>query len=112
MNRYFVALAVLFVVRVIFPISVAPAQIAPEDVEIPTGDVWPSREERIYIPRNGLIPNSVDDEANGQGPRSRLRQNRKNARPQHHPKKTPSLPRRDIVPVKSVHLSIFCLRMP
>jgi hypothetical protein len=77
MNRYFVALAVLFVVRVIFPISVASAQIAPGDVEIPTGDVWPSREERIYIPRNALIPNSVNDDANAPGPRSRLRQNRR-----------------------------------
>jgi hypothetical protein len=77
MNRYFVALAVLFVVRVIFPISVASAQIAPEDVEIPTGDVWPSREERIYIPRDAPIANGVDDEANAPGPRSRLRQNRR-----------------------------------
>jgi hypothetical protein len=64
MNRYSVALAALFVVRQIFPISVAFAQIAPGDVEMPTGDVWPSREEWVYTPQNALMPNSVDDEAN------------------------------------------------
>src|ERR1700726_4615491 len=77
MNRYSAALAALFFVRLIFPISLAFAQIAPGDVEMPTGDVWPSREERVYIPRNALIPNSVNDDANAPGPRSRLRPNRR-----------------------------------
>ena len=64
MNRYSPALAALFVVLLIFPISAASAQIAPGDVEMPTGDVWPSREERIYIPQNALVPDRVDGEAN------------------------------------------------
>ena len=64
MNRYVAALAALFVVRLILPISAASAQIAPGDVEMPTGDVWPSREERIHIPHNALVPNRVVGEAN------------------------------------------------
>jgi hypothetical protein len=68
MSRYFAALAPLLVVRLIFPISVAFAQIAPGDVEMPTGDVWPSREERIYIPQNALVPNRVDGEAKDPAP--------------------------------------------
>jgi hypothetical protein len=60
MNRYSAALAALFVVRLILPISAASAQIAPGDVEMPTGDVWPSREERVHIPQNALVPKSVD----------------------------------------------------
>jgi len=64
MNRYSAALAALFVVRLILPISAASAQIAPGDVEMPTGDVWPSREERVYIPQNALVPKSVDEQAN------------------------------------------------
>src|ERR1700730_764199 len=64
MNTYSAALAALFVVRLIFPISAASAQLAPGEVEMPTGDVWPSREERIYIPQNALVPNRVDGKAN------------------------------------------------
>ena len=64
MNRYSAALAPLLVVRLIFPISVAFSQIAPGDVEMPTGDVWPSREERVYIPQNALVPKSVDEQPN------------------------------------------------
>jgi hypothetical protein len=64
MNRYSASLAALFVVRAIFPIFAASAQIAPGDVEMPTGDVWPSREERVYIPQNALVPKGVDEQAN------------------------------------------------
>jgi len=64
MNRYSAALAALFVVLLICPISAASAQIAPGDVEMPTGDVWPSRKERVYIPQNALVPKSVDEQAN------------------------------------------------
>src|ERR1700686_5737944 len=64
MNRYSAALAALFVVRLIFPISAASAQIAPGDVEMPTGDVWPPRKEWVYIPQNALVPKSVDEQAN------------------------------------------------
>jgi len=64
MNRYSAALAALLVVRLILPISAAFAQIAPGDVEMPTGDVWPSREERVYIPQNALVPKRVDEQAN------------------------------------------------
>jgi hypothetical protein len=64
MNRYSAALAALFVVRLILPISAASAQIVPGDVEMPTGDVWPSREERVYIPQNALVPKKIDEQAN------------------------------------------------
>jgi hypothetical protein len=68
MNRYSAALAALFAVRLILPISAGSAQIAPGDVEMPTGDVWPSREERIYIPQNALVPNRVNGEAKDPAP--------------------------------------------
>ena len=64
MCRYLVALAALFVACLILPIPIASAQVAPGDTEMPTGDVWPSREERIYIPQKALMPNRVDDETN------------------------------------------------
>ena len=64
MYRYCVALAILSVVRLFFAISLASAQFAPSADEMPTGDVWPSREERIYIPKSALVPNGVDHEAN------------------------------------------------
>jgi hypothetical protein len=80
MNRYSAALAALFVVCLILPISAASAQIAPGDVEMPTGDVWPSREERVYIPRNALVPKSVDEQANAPRSRTRLRRKRRTRR--------------------------------
>ena len=63
MCRYLVALAALFVACLILPISIASAQVAPGDTEMPTGDVWPSREEPIYIQQKAL-PNRVDNETN------------------------------------------------
>jgi hypothetical protein len=63
MHRYLVALAALFIFSLISPISVSSAQIVPVDVELPTGDVWPSLGERICIPQEGLAPSIVNDGA-------------------------------------------------
>jgi hypothetical protein len=55
MNKCSVGLAALVVVCLIFPISAATAQS-----EIPTGDVWPSREDRIYVPQEALeLPDPI-----------------------------------------------------
>jgi hypothetical protein len=55
MNKCSVGLAALPVVYLIFPISAATAQS-----EIPTGDVWPSREDRVYVPREALeLPDTI-----------------------------------------------------
>ncbi len=44
----------------IFLISAARAQIAPSANEMATGDIWPSREELIYVPQEALeLPNPV-----------------------------------------------------
>ena len=88
MNRYFAVLAVMFVVCPTFLTSVASPQVAPRDVEMPTGDVWPSLEERIYIPHNALTPNSVDDQVNTR--RGRLRQNRRTLGHRNHSKRPPA----------------------
>jgi hypothetical protein len=52
--KYSVVLAALLAVYLIFPISAARAQIAPSATEMATGDVWTSREELIYVPREAL----------------------------------------------------------
>jgi hypothetical protein len=45
----------LIVVYLIFPIPAADAQI-----ETATGDVWPSREERVYVPQEALeLPDAI-----------------------------------------------------
>jgi hypothetical protein len=86
MNRYFAALALLFVVVCsTYLTSVASPQIAPRDVAMPTGDVWPSLEERIYIPPNALTLNSMDNEVNA--PRGQLRQNPRTLGHRNHSKK-------------------------
>jgi hypothetical protein len=55
MNKCSVGLAALPVVYLIFPISAATAQS-----EIPTGDVWSSREDRVYVPREALeLPDTI-----------------------------------------------------
>jgi hypothetical protein len=96
MNRYFAALAALFVVRLILPISAASAQIALGDVEMPTGDVWPSQEQRIYIPQNALVPNGVDGEANVPPSPEAATPKSKNTSSQHPPNNAVSPPRTDI----------------
>jgi hypothetical protein len=108
MHRYFVALAALFVVRLIFPIpsawaQIAPgeAQIAPSDVETPTGDVWPSREERIYIPQNPLTPHSVDDDANAPPSPGSATIKSKNTPLRHVPNNSLSSPRTDALSGKN-----------
>ena len=87
MTRYFASLAVLFVVCLTFLTSVAFPQVAPREVEMPTGDVWPSLEEQIYIPRNALTPNSEDDEANART--GRVPKNRRTLVHRNHSKKPP-----------------------
>jgi hypothetical protein len=55
MSIDYVALAALLAVHLIFSSSPAPAQTAPSGgTEMATGDVWISRGERIYVPREAL----------------------------------------------------------
>ena len=49
MYKCSVALTALIVVHLIFPIPAANAQ-----VDMATGDVWSSREERVYVPQEAL----------------------------------------------------------
>jgi hypothetical protein len=61
MYRHSVALAALSAAHLIFAISGAFAQTAPNTVEKATGDAWPSREELIYVPREALeLPNASE----------------------------------------------------
>jgi hypothetical protein len=56
MNRHSVSLAALLMAHLIFPMSGAFAQTAPNMVA--TGDAWPSQEKLIYVPREALeLPN-------------------------------------------------------
>lgn len=82
MCRYLVALGALFVACLILSISIASAQVAPGDAKMPTGDVWPSREERIYIPQKALTPNRVDDETNAPSSGNEAAPNAKKTPPQ------------------------------
>ena len=85
MCRYQGSLPALFVACLIIPMSVAFAQFASGDTEIPTGDVWPSREERVVIPRKALRPNSVDDESNTSRSMDQATPNVRQLPPQIHP---------------------------
>jgi hypothetical protein len=47
--------AALIVVHLIFPISAVTAQ-----TEMATGDIWPSREDRVYVPQEALeLPDTI-----------------------------------------------------
>jgi hypothetical protein len=53
-----VTMAALFFACLTLPISGALAQIGP--TEMATGDVWSSREELVYVPREALeLPDAV-----------------------------------------------------
>jgi hypothetical protein len=54
MSKTSVQVAALLVVSLIVPISNVSAQNPSGEVGIATGDVWPSREEYIYVPREAL----------------------------------------------------------
>jgi hypothetical protein len=55
MYKCSVGLAALIVVHLIFPISAATAQ-----TEMATGDAWPSREDRVYVPQEALeLPDTI-----------------------------------------------------
>jgi hypothetical protein len=50
----------VFAVHLIFLISAARAQTAPDGAEMATGDVWISRGEHIYVPREALeLPKTI-----------------------------------------------------
>ena len=87
MSRYLAALAALFVACRTLPISMASAQVAPGDTEMPTGDVWPPHEERIYTPQKTLIPKKVGDETTAPPSGDEAAPNRKRA-----PSQDPSCP--------------------
>jgi hypothetical protein len=95
MYKYYVALAALLIFSLSSPISVPYAQIAPGDVELPTGDVWPSQGERNYIPQEGLVPSIVNDGANALPSREAAAPNSNNTPSQHPPNNALSLPRID-----------------
>jgi hypothetical protein len=58
MSKSSVALAALLMAGLTLPISRLAAQTHIGDVETGTGDVWPSREPYIYVPREALeLPN-------------------------------------------------------
>jgi hypothetical protein len=56
-----VAMAALFLVAcLILPIPGSLAQVGPITTEMATGDVWSSREELVYVPREALeLPEPV-----------------------------------------------------
>jgi hypothetical protein len=55
MDKCSLSLAALIVVHLICPISAATAQ-----TEMATGDVWPSREDRVYVPQEALeLPDTI-----------------------------------------------------
>ena len=54
MSKTSVQVAALLVIGLIFPIFSVSAQTASGEVGTATGDVWPYREEYIYIPREAL----------------------------------------------------------
>jgi hypothetical protein len=66
----------------IFPISVVRAQIAPDAIEMATGDVWSSTEELIYVPREALelptpiSPGDMEMATAMSGPLERIRSTR------------------------------------
>jgi hypothetical protein len=55
-----VTMAALFFVCLTLPIPGALAQAGPNTIEMATGDVWSSREELVYVPREALeLPDAV-----------------------------------------------------
>jgi hypothetical protein len=60
MSKSSVALVALLMVGLTFPVSRLSAQTHASDVGTAMGDVWPSREPYIYVPREALeLPNPV-----------------------------------------------------
>jgi hypothetical protein len=60
MYKHSVALAALLVLHLISPRSGAFAQAASGTAEMATGDVWSSREELAYVPREALeLPDAI-----------------------------------------------------
>ena len=59
MYKYVAVRAALVIIAVILLLSFATGQAS--DVETPTGDVWPSREELICIPQAAVVPSTADD---------------------------------------------------
>jgi hypothetical protein len=57
---HLVILAALFLACLTLPIPGALAQTGPNTTEMATGDVWSSREELVYVPRQALeLPDAV-----------------------------------------------------
>jgi hypothetical protein len=55
-----VTMAALLLACLTLPIPGALAQIGPSTTEMATGDVWSSREELVYVPREALeLPDAV-----------------------------------------------------
>jgi hypothetical protein len=60
MYKHAGAFTALLALHLIFPISSALAQTASGTAEMATGDVWSSREELTYVPREALeLPDAV-----------------------------------------------------
>jgi hypothetical protein len=61
MNEHWVVASTsLIAVHLLLFVSVAPAQTVTGDDKMATGDVWSSREEPIYTPREALeLPNAA-----------------------------------------------------
>jgi hypothetical protein len=55
-----VSTAALFLACLILPTPGSLAQVGPNTNEMATGDVWSSREELVYVPREALeLPDAV-----------------------------------------------------
>jgi hypothetical protein len=53
-------MAALFLASLILPTPGSLAQVRPNTIEMATGDVWSSREELVYVPREALeLPDAV-----------------------------------------------------
>ena len=59
MHRYVGVQAASLIIALISFLSFASGQTV--NVEMPTGDVWPPREELIYIPPAATVPSTLDD---------------------------------------------------
>lgn len=59
MHRHVSVQAASLIIALISFLSFASGKTG--HVEMPTGDVWPSREELIYIPPAAIVPSTVDD---------------------------------------------------
>jgi hypothetical protein len=59
-GHWVVASTSLVAVHLLLFVSIAPAQTVTGDDKVATGDVWSSREEPIYTPREALeLPNAA-----------------------------------------------------